>query len=71
MYRLYCVLKDHEEPPTADEIAVASGNKVVDPDLQAEWLKKLETSSDSLHKAFAAQEAQAAVGLLSLYPAHI
>jgi hypothetical protein len=80
MYRLYCVLKDRNESPTPDEIAIASGNKVADPDLQAEWLKKLENTSDNIQKAFAAQEAQAAVcfrpdsqlvsNILALYRVH-
>ena len=61
MHWLWCVLKDCNEPPTPDEIAIASGIKVADPDLQAEWFKKLDNTSENIQKAFAAQEAQATV----------
>ncbi|KAM6491683.1 hypothetical protein JOM56_012845 [Amanita muscaria] len=60
MHRLYLILKDREESPTPDEIAVASGKKVIDPKSEADYLRRLEDATDNIRKAFAAQEAQAA-----------
>jgi hypothetical protein len=31
MHRLYLVLKDRKERPTADEITIAAGQKILDP----------------------------------------
>jgi hypothetical protein len=61
MYHLYSLLKDCEEPPTADEIAIASGMKQLDGRAEAEYLKKLEKSSENIKKAFEDQQARAAV----------
>ena len=61
MYRLYCILKARAEPPTAREIAIASGEEALDPASEAEYIKKLEAVSENIRKAFAAQAAQAAV----------
>ncbi|KAF8233226.1 hypothetical protein L208DRAFT_1267987, partial [Tricholoma matsutake] len=59
MYRLYWVLKDWAEPPTAEEIGFASGKTVLDPKSDAEYLKKLEAATENIQKAFAMQEANA------------
>jgi hypothetical protein len=67
MYRLYCVLKDRAEPPTAEEIGFASGKTVLDPKSDAEYLKKLEAATENIQKAFATQEANAAVCLTVLF----
>ena len=48
MYRLFLVLKDRDEPPTEDEIAIASGKKTLDPTKAAEYLVKLEKASATL-----------------------
>jgi hypothetical protein len=61
MHRLYLILKDCEEPPKPDEITIASGQKALDPKSEADYLRKLEDATDNIRKAFAAQEAQAAV----------
>ncbi|KAG2028952.1 hypothetical protein BDR03DRAFT_1019113 [Suillus americanus] len=42
MYRLYLYLKDRAEPPTEDEVAMASGKKILDPTQAAEYLLQLE-----------------------------
>jgi hypothetical protein len=42
MYQLYLHLKDCDEPPTEDDIAIASGRKILDSTLAAEYLLKLE-----------------------------
>jgi hypothetical protein len=67
MYRLYCVLKGCTEPPTPDEIRFASGQKVLDPKSESEYLKKLEAATESIQKAFASQEANAAVCSTALF----
>jgi hypothetical protein len=61
MYQLYCILKDQEEPPTPDDIAIASGKKELDGYAEAEYLKKLEKSSENIKKAFEDQKSRAAV----------
>ena len=61
MYQLYCVLKDREEPPTPDEIAIASGKKQLDGCTEVEYLKRLEKASKNIKKAFEDQQARAAV----------
>jgi hypothetical protein len=67
MHRLYLVLKDRNEPPTPDEIAFASGKKALDPKSEADYLRKLEDATENIRKAFALQEAQAAVHLQILF----
>jgi hypothetical protein len=67
MYRLYCILKDWTEPPTAKEIGFASGKKVLDPKSNAEYLKKLEAATENIQKAFAMQDANAVVCLIVLF----
>jgi hypothetical protein len=55
MYRLFLILKDRDEPPTDDEVAIASGKKTLDPTKAAEYLVKLEKASATLVDAFAKQ----------------
>ena len=50
MYNLYCILKDHDEPPTPDKIAMVSGKKVLDGQAEAEHLKILEMSTETSKK---------------------
>jgi hypothetical protein len=57
MYHLYVILKDREEPPTPDEIAIASGKKQLDGHAEAKYLKKLEKTSENIKKAFEDQQA--------------
>jgi hypothetical protein len=61
MHRLYCILKDREEPPTPDEIAIAAGKKKLDGNTEAEYIKKLESASENIKKAFEDQQARAGV----------
>jgi hypothetical protein len=61
MYRLFLVLKDCDKPPTNDEIAIASGKKMLDPTKAAEYVVKLEKVSATLVDAFAKQNKQAVV----------
>jgi hypothetical protein len=61
MYRLYCHLKDRQEPPTPEEISIASGKKQMDGRTESEYLKKLEKASENIKKSFEDQKARAAV----------
>ncbi len=61
MYNLYRILKDRDKPPTSDEIATASGKKVLDGQTEAEHLKILEMSTENIKKAFEDQKTRAAV----------
>ncbi|KAI9434270.1 hypothetical protein BJY52DRAFT_1100235, partial [Lactarius psammicola] len=60
MFWLYCVLKDREEMPMPEEIAIASGKQALDPKNEAAYIERLEAASENIRKAFAAQEAKAA-----------
>jgi hypothetical protein len=70
MYRLYLYLKDRAEPPTEDEIAVASGKKTLDPTQAAEYLLRLERSASNIVDAFSHQNQRAAVSFC-LYFVHV
>lgn len=61
MYQLYSVLKDRDEPPTPDEIDIASGKRQLDGKAEAEYLKRLNNSSENIKKAFQDQQARAIV----------
>ncbi|KAH9160626.1 hypothetical protein EDB89DRAFT_871052 [Lactarius sanguifluus] len=60
MYQLYCVLKDRDGPPTPDEIDIASTKRQLDGNAAAEYLLKLEQSSENIKKAFQDQRARVA-----------
>lgn len=61
MHQFYCILKNCDEPPTPDEIAITSGKKQPDEHAEAEYIRKLEKSSENIKKAFEDQQAHAAV----------
>jgi hypothetical protein len=67
MFQLYCILKDREEPPTPDEIAIASGKKALDTHTEAEHVKKLGKTSESIRRAFEEQQARAAVSIVNTF----
>ena len=52
------------QPPTADEIMYASGQKPFDSAAHALYIDKLEEHTENIKGAFAKQEAVAAVGFL-------
>ena len=52
MYQLYCILKDRDEPPTPEEIDIASARRQLDEKTEAEYLQKLAKSSENIKKAF-------------------
>ena len=61
MFWLYTILKDWDEPPTPDEIVIASGKKTLDGNTEAKYIKKLENTSKNIKKAFEDQRARAGV----------
>jgi hypothetical protein len=61
MFQLYSVLKDRDQPPTLEEIEIASGKRKLDDKAEAEYLQKLEKSSQNIKKAFQDQQARAIV----------
>jgi hypothetical protein len=67
MFQLYCILKDREDPPTPDEIAIASGKKALDTHTEAEHIKKLGKTSENIRRAFEEQQARAAVSIVNTF----
>ena len=63
MYQLYCVLNGRPQPPTTEEIAIASGKQPLSEKAQAEYMKKLDLASENIKKAFQEQEARAVVSV--------
>lgn len=61
MFRLYQVLQTHKEQPTEDEIAIASGKKLLDSSEASNYLLKLEKASANVLQMFSQQQQQAAV----------
>jgi len=61
MFQLYSVLKDRDEPPTLEEIEIASGKRKLDGQAEAEYMQKLEKSSQNIKKAFQDQQVRAIV----------
>jgi len=55
------VLKDRDTPPTADEIAFASGHKEFACQDQAEYVKALEAKASTIASVFLRQEKGAMV----------
>ena len=61
MYRLYIILKDRTEPPTDDELAIASAEKVLDTEAANAYLGRVEAASANLLSLFAKQSQENAV----------
>jgi len=61
MHRLYLVLKDRKERPTADKITISAGQKILDPTSAVEYLLQLEKASTNLVDVFKQQSQRAAV----------
>lgn len=67
MYRLYMAMKERSSDEiTHDEIAIASGKKVLDPEALSDFLQKLESTSMTIQKAFEKQVKTAAVSRIIL-----
>ena len=52
MYRLYEVLKAHSEPPTTEELDIASGCKKLDASAAGEYILKLKRHQKILLRHF-------------------
>ena len=61
MYQLYEVLKAHPEPPTAEELELATGHMKLDASAAWEYILKLEKASSNIMEAFQLQAMQATV----------
>jgi len=61
MYQLYSILKDCNKPPTPDKIDITSARQQLDWKAEAEYLQKLEKSSENIKKAFQNQQAHTIV----------
>ena len=55
MHMFYIILKDHTEPPTDDELAIASAEKVLDTEAANAYLRQVEVASENLLSMFAKQ----------------
>ena len=60
MYKLYIILKDCSSPPTDDELAIASAEKVLDAEVANAYFRKMEASANLL-SMFAKQSQENAV----------
>ena len=61
MFLLYDHLKDGDQTPTPDEVAIASGKRKLDTKEETELIEKLKKSSENIKKAFQNQRARAIV----------
>jgi hypothetical protein len=71
MYRLYSVLKSRSTPPTAEEEALASGQKILDPGKATEYLVQLEKASNNVIAAFQQQAQNNMVNCLTSRIPHL
>ena len=63
MHRLYLILKDQTDPPTNEELAIASGQKVLDLEAANAYLGSVEKALASLLSMFAKQAQENAVSV--------
>jgi hypothetical protein len=68
MYRLYLILKDHTNPLTDEELAIASGKKVLDAEVANSYLGRVEVASANLRSMFAKQSQENAVSEILYSP---
>jgi hypothetical protein len=61
LYRLYILLKGRDEPATLDEIAIAPGQKVLDPAKATAYFDELEKASTTIIDLFHRQAEQTKV----------
>jgi hypothetical protein len=61
MYRLYIILKDQTDPPTNNELAIASAEKVLDTEAANTYLGRVEAASANLLSLFAKQSQENAM----------
>ncbi|KAF8817293.1 hypothetical protein BYT27DRAFT_7074946, partial [Phlegmacium glaucopus] len=65
MFKLFSVLKDRssDQQATAEELDIASGKKILDPEKAKAWFTNFEAASQNIHQAFQKQAEVAAVSL--------
>jgi len=64
MYRLYVILKDRTEPPTPDDLGIASTTKVLDAEAANAYLGRVEAASTNLLSMFARQSHENAASII-------
>jgi hypothetical protein len=63
MYKLYLLWKSRGTPPTEDELKIARGEKLLDPDAAADYIHQLEQASANIVDAFNKQVNKAFVSI--------
>jgi len=71
IYQLYVLLKNQDEPPTPDEIAIMSGCKVLDPAKASAYLDQLEKASTTIVDIFHCQAEETKACKLHSHPFHV
>ena len=71
MYRLYLVLKDRTNPPTDEDLAIASRKKILDAETANSYLGQVEAASANLLSMFAKQSQEHAVSEILYSPSSI
>ncbi|KAF8805090.1 hypothetical protein BYT27DRAFT_7298997 [Phlegmacium glaucopus] len=68
MFKLFSVLKDRssDQQATAEELDIASGKKILDPEKAKAWFTNFEAALQNIHQAFQKQAEVAAVSLFFL-----
>ena len=64
MYTLYVILKDRTEPPTPDDLTIASATKVLDSEAANAYLGRVEAASTNLLSMFARQSHENMVSIV-------
>ena len=62
-----CMKLQTKHPPTSEEIQFASGQKLFDSSIHAEYLQKLNAQTSGIKEAFDKQKANATVHLPSMF----
>ena len=66
MYQFYSILKDHDNPATPEEVNIAPARWQLDLNAKAEYMQKLEKSSENIKKVFQNQQARAIISEVPL-----
>jgi hypothetical protein len=67
MFRLYEILKVRSDPPTQDELDIASAKKKLDDPAARAYVSQLEKASENIVDALQRQAAQAAASSLACF----
>jgi hypothetical protein len=63
MYKLYLLWKSHGTLPTEDELKIAQGEKLLDPNAAADYIHQLEQASANIVDAFNKQVNKAFISI--------